>query len=95
MADLYQAAELFGDAVRKVYQHDGKTLEAQGADFQVYFLLGGQIRGEPIRPFQIYFAGNFIEARRNTPFLTDWRTQIRQADTGSSIQLSGVFLGWN
>ena len=53
MADLYQAAELVGDAVREVYQHDGKALEAQGAGFQVSFLLGVQIRGEPIRMIQI------------------------------------------
>ena len=53
VADLYQAAELVGDAVREVYQHDGKALEALGAGFQVSFLLGGQIRGEPMRLFQI------------------------------------------
>jgi len=69
VADLYQAAELVGDAVREVYQHDGKALEAQGAGFQVSFLLGGQIRGEPMRLFQIYSAGNFIEATIDTPFL--------------------------
>ena len=59
VAELYQAAELVGDAVREVYQHDGKALEAQGAGFQVSFLLGGQMRGEPMRLFQIYSAGNF------------------------------------
>ena len=69
VADLYQAAELVGDAVREVYQHDGKALEAQGAGFQVSFLLGGQMRGEPMRLFQIYSAGNFIEATTDTPFL--------------------------
>ena len=69
MADLYQAAELVGDAVREVYQHYGKALEAQGAGFQVSFLLGGQLRGEPMRLFQIYSAGNFIEATTDTPFL--------------------------
>ena len=69
VADLYQAAELVGDAVREVYQHDGKALEAHGAGFQVSFLLGGQIRGEPMRLFQIYSAGNFIEATTDTPFL--------------------------
>ena len=68
MADLYQAAELVGDAVREVYQHDGKALEAQGAGFQVSFLLGGQMRGEPMRLFQIYSAGNFIKATSDTPF---------------------------
>ena len=66
---MYHAAELVGDEVREGYQHDGKALEAQGASFQVSFLLGGQIRGEPMRLFQIYSAGNFIEATIDTPFL--------------------------
>jgi putative proteasome-type protease len=32
-------------------------------------LLAGQIRGQPIRLFQLYAAGNFIEATVDTPYL--------------------------
>jgi putative proteasome-type protease len=37
--------------------------------FDVSFLLGGQIKGRTMRLFQIYAAGNFIEATSDTPFL--------------------------
>ena len=77
---MYHAAELVGDEVREFYQHDGKALEAQGASFQVSFLLGGQIRGEPMRLFQIYSAGNFIEATIDTPSL-----QIEEHKYGKQI----------
>ena len=77
---MYHAAELVGDEVREGYQHDGKALEAQGASFQVSFLLGGQIRGEPMRLFQIYSAGNFIEATIDTPSL-----QIEEHKYGKPI----------
>src|SRR5437763_12392510 len=32
------------------------------------FIVGGQIRGEPMRLFRIYAEGNFIEAGTDTPF---------------------------
>jgi putative proteasome-type protease len=35
----------------------------------VTFILGGQIKGEAPRLFQIYAAGNFIEVSEDTPFL--------------------------
>lgn len=37
-------------------------------DFTASFILGGQIKGEPPRLFQIYAAGNFIESSEDTPF---------------------------
>jgi putative proteasome-type protease len=33
------------------------------------FLVGGQIGAEPVRLFQVYSAGNFIEATIDTPYL--------------------------
>ena len=66
MAD---AARLIGDAVRDVYARDGKALDAQGIAFDADFLLAGQIKGKRLRLFQIYAAGNFIEATPDTPFL--------------------------
>ena len=37
--------------------------------FDVSFLFGGQIKGERLRLFMIYSAGNFIECTTDTPYL--------------------------
>jgi len=66
---MFQAARVVGSAVREVRGIDGDALAANSENFSVTFLLGGQIRGEPPRLFQIYAAGNFIEASDDTPFL--------------------------
>ncbi|HYG88504.1 MAG TPA: proteasome-type protease [Azospirillum sp.] len=65
---MFAAAQLVGGAIRKVHATDGKALEEQHVPFDVSMLLGGQIKGESTRLFQIYSAGNFIEATSDTPF---------------------------
>ena len=66
---MFRAAHLVGEAVRRVYTIDGPSLNAQNIQFDVSFLLGGQLAGRSMRLFQIYAAGNFIEATPDTPFL--------------------------
>ena len=66
---MFRAAQLVGRAVRQVYETDGPTLKAQGLAFDVSILLAGQIKGRTMRLFQVYSAGNFIEATEETPFL--------------------------
>ena len=66
---MLRAAQLVGHAIRQVYQDDGPSLEAQKIPFDVSLLLGGQIVGDDMRLFQLYAAGNFIEASPDTPFL--------------------------
>ena len=44
-------------------------MQAQHVAFDVSMLLAGQIRGGAMRLFQVYAAGNFIEATPDTPFL--------------------------
>ena len=39
-----------------------------GVEFNVNLIFGGQIRGEGMRLFQVYSAGNFIEATPETPY---------------------------
>ncbi|MGD2132643.1 MAG: proteasome-type protease [Maricaulaceae bacterium] len=63
------AAELVGAAVRRVHQRDGQSLRASDIRFDATLILGGQIKGRPMRLFQIYPEGNFIEASVETPFL--------------------------
>lgn len=69
VSSMYRAARLVGDAVREVRRLDGPALELSKAGFSCSFILGGQIKGERPRLFQIYSEGNFIEATDDTPFL--------------------------
>jgi putative proteasome-type protease len=66
---MFRAAQLVGAAIRSVYNSDGPALANQGVGFDIGMLLGGQIKGRSMRLFQIYSAGNFIEATTDTPFL--------------------------
>jgi putative proteasome-type protease len=64
-----RAAQLVGQAIRQVYRSEGPSLEAHNVSFEVSMLLGGQIAGHELRLFQIYSAGNFVEATADTPYL--------------------------
>src|SRR5690606_30989887 len=66
--------------VRHVYDRDGMALKRAGVDFNVSMLFGGQIRGEGMRLFQVYSAGNFIEATAETPFF-----QIGESKYGKPV----------
>ncbi|MBA4210764.1 MAG: peptidase, partial [Parvibaculum sp.] len=66
---MVRAAQLMGEAVREVYRIDGPSLEAQAGDFNVSILMGGQVGNGEMRLFQIYSAGNYIEATEDTPYL--------------------------
>ncbi len=65
---MYRAARLVGEAVRTVRTIDGAALEGTKMGFAGSFILGGQIKQEPPRLFQIYSEGNFIEATDDTPY---------------------------
>ncbi len=65
---MYRAARLVGDAVRDVRAVDGPALDAGRTGFAGSFILGGQVKSEPPRLFQIYPEGNFIEATDDTPY---------------------------
>ncbi len=65
---MFEVARVLGSAVRRVHERDGAALKRSGVDFNVSLVLGGQIRGEGMRLFQVYSAGNFIEATPETPY---------------------------
>lgn len=65
---MFQAARIVGKAIRDVKGVDGEHLEANGDAFAASFIFGGQIGKERPRLFNIYSAGNFIEATVDTPF---------------------------
>jgi putative proteasome-type protease len=66
--DLFRAARLVGAAMRAVYAADGAALAAHEISFEASIAIGGQIKGGAMRLFQVYAAGNFIEATDDTPF---------------------------
>jgi putative proteasome-type protease len=65
---MFQAAHLVGDAIRTVKRVDGEHLSSNGESFAASFIFAGQIGNERPRLFNIYSAGNFIEATPDTPF---------------------------
>ena len=65
---MFDAARVLGSAVRHVYDRDAEALKHAGLDFNVTFIFGGQIKGEGMRLFLVYSAGNFIEATNETPY---------------------------
>lgn len=77
---MFDATRVLGAAVRQVYERDGDALKAAGVDFNVSLIFGGQIAGEGMRMFQVYSAGNFIEATSETPFF-----QIGESKYGKPV----------
>jgi putative proteasome-type protease len=65
---MFEAARVLGSAIRRVYERDAESLRLAGVEFNVSMVLGGQIKGEAMRLFQVYSAGNFIEATPETPY---------------------------
>ena len=77
---MFDATRVLGQAVRRVYERDGESLKAAGVDFNVSLIFGGQIKGEGMRLFQVYSAGNFIEATPETPYF-----QIGESKYGKPV----------
>jgi putative proteasome-type protease len=65
---MFEAARVLGATIRKVHDRDAGSLQQSGVDFNVSLIFGGQIQGEGMRLFQVYSAGNFIEATPETPY---------------------------
>ncbi len=77
---LVDAARVVGDAVREVFVRDSAGLKQAGIEFNCSFIFGGQIKGERMRLFQVYAAGNYIEATPENPYF-----QIGEAKYGKPI----------
>ena len=65
---MFDVATLLGRSLREVRERDAAYLSANNIDSSASFILGGQIKGERMRLFQVYTEGNFIEATPETPF---------------------------
>jgi len=77
---MFRVARMVGNAIREVHKIDAPHLNEHHADFNSNFILGGQIKGGQTRLFQVYAAGNFIEASPETPFM-----QIGETKYGKPI----------
>ncbi len=78
--NAHDAAVVVGDAIKQVYDRDHKALEKAGIDFNCNLIFGGQVKGERPRLFNIYSAGNFIEATPETCYF-----QIGESKYGKPI----------
>jgi putative proteasome-type protease len=77
---MFDAVRVLGSAMRRVYEQDGASLKQTGVDFNASMIFGGQIRGEAMRLFLVYSAGNFIEATRETCYF-----QIGESKYGKPV----------
>lgn len=77
---MFETAEIVGQTMREVIRRDNPDGKLNHVDFSCSLILGGQIRGEEHRLFNIYPEGNFIEATEQTPFF-----QIGESKYGKPI----------
>ena len=77
---MYDTACLVGATLREVALRDGPALNQSNIEVGCSFILGGQIKGEAPRLFNIYPQGNFIESSIDTPYF-----QIGEAKYGKPI----------
>ena len=77
---MFDAAGLVGEALRASFERDAEALKNHSIDFNASILLGGQIKGEKPRLFNVYAAGNFIETCAETPYF-----QIGETKYGKPI----------
>jgi putative proteasome-type protease len=78
--NLFDAARVVGEAVREVHRADAESLSSFNIEFNANFIFGGQIHGELPRLFQVYAAGNYIEATEESPYF-----QVGEAKYGKPI----------
>lgn len=80
LSSMYDVACLLGRTLREIQQRDLAGQMSSGVDFGASLIVGGQIRGERPRLFNIYAQGNFIESTEDTPYF-----QIGESKYGKPI----------
>lgn len=76
---MFEVAQIVGEQLRVAIAHGGAFVSAY-SDPGASFLVSGQIAGQRPRLFQIYSAGNFVEATERSPVL-----QIGETKYGKPI----------
>jgi putative proteasome-type protease len=82
---LYDAVRVVGEQIRHMSALDRTALERDGYRYNIHFILGGQIRGEPHGLYLIYPQGNPLSAAVESPYL-----QIGECKYGRPILDRGV-----
>jgi len=77
---LFDIARLTGDALREVKTRDAPYLQQNNIDSHANFIVGGQVKGEVPRLFEVYSEGNFIEATTDTCYF-----QIGESKYGKPV----------
>lgn len=80
VSSLFDVATIVGDAMREVQRRDGPYLQQANIDYSATMLVGGQIKGEEPRLFNVYSQGNFIEASPDTIYF-----QVGESKYGKPI----------
>lgn len=69
VSNMYDAARVVGDTMRRVAEVDRAALERDDYKFNVHLLLGGQVRGDRHQLYMIYPQGNPLMATEESPYL--------------------------
>jgi putative proteasome-type protease len=77
---MFDIARLTGDALREVQTREGPYLLQNNIDSHANFIVGGQVKGEAPRLFEVYSEGNFIEATPDTCYF-----QIGESKYGKPV----------
>jgi putative proteasome-type protease len=104
IARAFQAANLFGQQLRRVRDEDGPALEDAGFKFNLHAILGGRLKddGEP-QLFYLYPEGNWVEATVDAPYHMIGRTsygkpildRLLEAGTPLDQAISLAFLAFD
>ncbi len=81
---MFHAAQVVGDLLRQILARESDFVRPYG-DPGGSFLVGGQLAGENHRLFQVYAAGNFVEASPRSQML-----QIGEAKYGKPVLDRGL-----
>jgi len=77
---LFDAAQYIGRLSQRIQAEHATALLAHNISAEASFILGGQIRGQPLQLYLIYPEGNYISASDDTPFV-----QIGETKYGKPI----------
>jgi len=77
---MFDIARMVGDTLREVRARDAPYLQQNNIDSHASFIVGGQIRGEAPRLFEVYSEGNFIETTPDTCYF-----QIGESKYGKPV----------
>ncbi|MFZ8988356.1 MAG: peptidase [Methylophilaceae bacterium] len=78
--NMHEAVSIVGREIRSIHKDNADHLKNHNVDFNLSLIVGGQIGKEEPRLFNMYSAGNFIEATTETPYF-----QIGETKYGKPI----------